>query len=81
MIEIKKIWLTPSAIWIQTADGRQACERFADYRGLREATQKERENYTLSPYGIHWEKLDEDLCYDGFFTNAQRGNHLSHCTI
>ena len=70
MIDVKKIWLTPTDVWIQTSDGRQACEHFADYKGLRSATAKERENYTLSPYGIHWEQLDEDLCYEGFFARA-----------
>ena len=34
------------------------------------ATPEERADYTLSPYGIHWEKLDEDLCYEGFFRRA-----------
>ena len=65
-MEITKIWLTPTEIWVETADGRQACERFADYAGLRNASPSEREQYTLSPYGIHWEHLDEDLCFEGF---------------
>ena len=43
---------------------------FCGLKGLRNATAKERENYTLSPYGIHWEQLDEDLCYEGFFARA-----------
>ncbi len=30
MEKIKKIWLTDDAIWIRTADGREACEKFAD---------------------------------------------------
>ena len=71
MIDVQKIWLTPSAIWIQTADGKQACEYFANYKGLRNATEAERANYTLSPFGIHWEQLDEDLCYEGFFARAE----------
>ena len=50
-----------------TADGRKACERFSDYTALRNATSQERQQYTLSPYGIHWEHLDEDLCFEGFF--------------
>ena len=54
MMEVTKIWLTPTEIWVQTADGRQACERFADYAALRDATPAEREQYTLTPYGIHW---------------------------
>ena len=27
MIDVKKIWLTDAAVWIETADGRQACEQ------------------------------------------------------
>ena len=72
MIEITKIWLTPTEIWIQTSDGRKACERFDDYARLRKATPAERARYTLSPYGIHWEQLDEDLCYEGFFYNKNK---------
>jgi len=65
-------WLTPTEIWVQTADGQQACEHFADYAALRDATPAQREQYTLSPYGIHWEHLDEDLCYEGFFQPKTR---------
>ena len=69
MMDIRKIWLTDSAIWIQTADGRKACERFADYESLRNASFAQRANYSCSPYGIHWQQLDEDLSYEGFFNH------------
>ena len=69
MMDIQKIWLTDSAIWIQTVDGRSACERFADYAPLRNASAAERANYSCSPYGIHWSHLDEDLSYEGFFAH------------
>lgn len=69
MIDVQKIWLTDSAIWIQTADGRKACERFADYAPLRNASVSERADYSCSPYGIHWAQLDEDLSYEGFFAH------------
>ena len=69
MINIQKIWLTDTAIWIQTADGKTACERFADYAPLRDATADERADYSCSPYGIHWSHLDEDLSYEGFFAH------------
>ena len=52
---------------------RQASERFADYAALRDASPAEREQYTLSPFGIHWEHLDEDLCYEGFFRHTAAG--------
>ena len=34
---------------------------------LQNATIEQRENYELSPFGIHWEELDEDLSFEGFF--------------
>ncbi len=69
MIDIQKIWLTDTAIWIQTADGRKARERFDDYAPLRNASQAERADYSCSPYGIHWRHLNEDLSFEGFFSH------------
>lgn len=65
--DIQKIWLTQTAIHILLNDGRQAQELFNDYQRLKYATPTQREAYTLSPFGIHWEELDEDLSFDGFF--------------
>ena len=69
MMTIKKIWITDTAVWIRTADGREACEKFSDYPRLKHATQSQRENYSSDAFGIHWEEIDEDLCFDGFFRN------------
>lgn len=67
MVRIEKIWLTDTAVWIRTADGREACEHFEEYPRLKYATQKQRENYDSDAFGIHWPELDEDLSFDGFF--------------
>ena len=69
MIDVRKIWLTDTAIWIQTADGKKACEKLADYASLRNASTAERSDYSCSPYGLHWPQLDEDLSYEGFFAH------------
>ena len=39
----------------------------AESERLRNATQKQRENFELSPagYGIYWPDVDEDLSIDG----------------
>lgn len=71
MEKITKIWLTDSEIWIQTEDGRTASERFADYPRLRYATRVQRENYTYDAFGIHWEELEEDLSFEGFFRKKE----------
>lgn len=67
MEKVIKIRLTDSEIWIQTEDGKTASEMFADYPRLKYATQEQRKNYTPDDFGIHWEDLDEDLSFEGFF--------------
>lgn len=67
MEKVIKIWLTDSEIWIQTEDGKTASEKFADYPRLKYATPKQRGKYTTDDFGIHWEELDEDLSFEGFF--------------
>lgn len=85
MIAVKKIWITDSAVWIKTADGREACEKFSDYPRLRYATQQQRENYTADAFGIRWEEIDEDLSYEGFFrskpTNTLYDLFMAHPEI
>lgn len=71
MEKIEKIWLTDDAVWIRTADGREACEKFCDYPRLRYATKEQRANYEANAYGIHWEDLDEDLSFEGFFNKPE----------
>ena len=67
MEQIEKIWLTEDAVWIKTADGREACEKFDYYPRLRYATSEQRANYTADSWGIRWEDIDEDLSFEGFF--------------
>ena len=85
MIAVKKIWITDSAVWIKTADGREACEKFSDYPRLRYATQQQREKYTADAFGIRWEEIDEDLSYERFFrskpTNALYDLFMAHPEI
>ena len=85
MIAVKKIWITDSAVWIKTADGREACEKFSDYPRLRYATQQQREKYSADAFGIRWEEIDEDLSYEGFFrskpTNTLYDLFMAHPEI
>lgn len=67
MMTIEKIWITDTAVWIRTVDGREACEKFSDYPRLKFATRAQRENYSADAFGIHWEEIDEDLSFEDFF--------------
>ena len=64
-IVIEKVWITDSAVWVRTVEGKEAFPR------LKYATQKERLNFTLSKDGIHWNDIDEDLSFEGFFANKK----------
>lgn len=66
-LEVTKIWITDDAVHIMTADGREAKELFADYPRLRNAPREALEDYTADCFSIHWNVLNEDLCFDNFF--------------
>lgn len=74
-IKVEKVWVTDTEVWIRTSDGREACERFADYPRLRYATAEERAAFELSDDGIHWRRIGEDLSFEGFF-REKRSNPL-----
>ena len=71
MEKIEKIWLTDDAVWIRTASGKEACEKFNDYPRLRYATKEQREKYEADEYGLHWEEIDEELSFEGFFDKQE----------
>lgn len=68
---IDRVWLTDKAVFIRTKDGKEASECFANYPALKNATKEQLENFRLSVFGIHWDDLDEDLCFEGFFSEKQ----------
>lgn len=72
---VDKVWLTDTEAWIHTTDGRKVCEKFADYQRLKFATPEQRAKFTLDNDGIHWDELDEDLSFEGFF-HEKKANTL-----
>lgn len=46
-------------------DGAIFTYSIAEFPLLANATKKQREHFTLSPFGIHWPELDEDLSFEG----------------
>lgn len=64
---VDKVWLTDTAVWIHTVEGKEACEKFADYQRLKFATPKQRTDFEVDEFGIRWKELDEDLSFEGFF--------------
>lgn len=71
MKTIVKVWTTDTEIWVERKDGVRGFERFADYPRLRDATNDERNGYEVYADGLHWEALDEDLSFEGFFEKKE----------
>lgn len=65
--DIEKVWVTDTAVWVRSIDGREAYEEFELLPRLKWATAKQRENFELNHYGIRWDDVDEDLSFEGFF--------------
>jgi hypothetical protein len=61
-----KIWFDTEKIYLQNNNDKVGYLPLKDYQSLLNASNEERKQYTFSPFGIHWNNLDEDLCFDGF---------------
>lgn len=59
-------------MWVELEDGRTLGIPLAWFPRLLHATPKQREAFFLSPDGIHWEELDEDISIAGLL--AGRGD-------
>lgn len=54
-----------SCLWVHLDDGRIIAAPLAWFARLLPALPEERERFELSPHGIHWEHLDEDISIEG----------------
>lgn len=66
-MKLQKLWFDDKYICIKTDAGKVGKLPLNDFPKLRFATKEQRDAYELSPFGIHWLQLDEDLSYEGFF--------------
>jgi len=66
-INVIKVWFDDKNIFIKTSADEVKNHPLSWFPKLENATKSSLENFTFSPYGIHWEELDEDLSFEGFF--------------
>ena len=57
--------ITDFELIVALSDGRRIATPLAWYPALLAASQEQRVSYKLSPFGLHWPELDEDLSIDG----------------
>lgn len=70
-MELSKIWFDSENIFLKTKEGVEKSMPLRWFPRLENATVEQRDNFELSPFGIHWPDIDEDLSYEGFFKFQQ----------
>lgn len=71
-ISAKAVRFDEYNMWVTLSDARTLGVPLAWFPKLMHASQEQREHFELSPRGIHWDELDEDISVDGLI--AGRGD-------
>ena len=64
-ISPKRAWSDRDNLWLELSDGRTLGVPLVWFPRLLKATDEQRASYELSPRGIHWDALDEDISIEG----------------
>lgn len=65
IISPERVSFDDDTMWVALSDGRTLGVPLAWFPRLLRAGKAEREAVTLSPMGLHWEGLDEDISVAG----------------
>ncbi|MDR0994930.1 MAG: DUF2442 domain-containing protein [Tannerella sp.] len=66
METIKGLWFEDGRIFIETAQGKVLSQSMKFFPRLSKANEVQRSEWSASPFGLHWEKLDEDISFESF---------------
>lgn len=75
----KSVRFDDNSLWVDLADGRVIAVPLAWFPRLLDATPQQREQVELSPLGLHWEALDEDISVAGLLAGI--GDVTRHATV
>jgi len=64
-ISAKTVKFDDNSMWVDLSDGRIIGVPLAWFPRLLHATPKQLQAFELSPCGIHWDELDEDISFAG----------------
>jgi hypothetical protein len=67
--EPTKIAFDADCLWVTLDDGRTMGVPLAWYPRLLHGNDEQRADFFLSPSGIHWDALDEDISIAGIFAS------------
>jgi hypothetical protein len=71
-LEATRVWFDDQRMFVELSDGRQLGIPLVWFPRLLHATTEQRAAVWLSPGGLHWEEIDEDISVAGLI--AGRGD-------
>jgi hypothetical protein len=75
----KSVRFDDDSLWVDLADGRVIAVPLAWFPRLLHATPEQRAKVQLTPRGLHWDELDEDISIDGLLSG--RGDQTRRASI
>lgn len=74
-ISPENVWFDDDNLWVELSDGRTIGAPLVWFPRLLNASQAERVDFELSPHGIHWDQLDEDISVEGLLKGLGDQTH------
>ena len=74
----KSMRFDENSLWVELSDGRVIAVPLAWFPRLLHAMPEQRAKVELSPMGVHWDELDEDVSVNGLL--AGHGNMAAAAT-
>jgi len=80
-ISPKAVRVDANNLWIELHDGRTLGVPLAWFPRLLAATPEQLNDFELSPGGIHWDTLDEDIAVQGLLAGQGDMTHHHHESV
>ena len=61
-----KVWFSEDKLFIISQDNEELWQSLLWYPRLKLATELQRESFRLTPFGIRWDDIDEDVSFESF---------------
>ena len=69
MKTVNRLWFENERIFIENTNGEVLSQPMRFFKRLTAATESQRSEWCESPFGLHWEKIDEDISFESFSWN------------
>jgi hypothetical protein len=66
MKTINNLWFENDRIFIETVKGEKLSQPMRFFPRLQKASVAQKKQWTESPFGLHWNKIDEDISFESF---------------